>query len=96
MIHRLFLGLALVGLAACNGPSPHFRGLPAQRVTVEGSTFDVRHTDRFAEAVRLNAQYAPRPGPIAARAAIAMHQVTGCRISQLRGDAAVILGFLDC
>ena len=39
---RLLLIIAVViGLAACTVPSRDFRGIPAQRITVEGSVFDV-------------------------------------------------------
>ena len=91
-----FLLLALLVLTACNTPGPHFRGLPATTVTVEGSTFDVRVRDDKAEAIRTNMEYAPRFGPIRKRAAIAMAQVSGCRVKEVRGDQAQALGLLDC
>ena len=83
-------------LAACNTAGPHFRGLPATRVTVEGSTFDVRVGDGLAEAIRVNPEYAPRFGPIRARAAFAMEQVSGCLVTEVRGDQALALGRLAC
>lgn len=86
--------LALV--SGCAMPSPHFRGIPATRVTVDGSVFDVRVRGHLAEAVRVNPQYAPRLGPIGGRAAFAMAQVSGCRVDGVLGDAAMILGVLDC
>ena len=49
-----------------------------------------------AEAVRLNPQYAPRLGPIGDRAAFAMAQVSGCRVTGVLGDQVVITGVLDC
>ena len=55
-----------------HAPSPHFAGLPATRVIIEGSTFDVRVKSLQAEALRLNAEYAPRLGPIGVRASKAM------------------------
>mgnify|MGYP003142270538 CR=1 FL=1 len=68
---RLLLIIAVViGLAACTVPSRDFRGIPAQRITVEGSVFDVRIRGERAEAVRVNTQYAPRFGPIRGRAGI--------------------------
>ena len=89
------LALVLV-LSACNTAGPHFRGLPATRVTVEGSTFDVRVRDELAEAIRINAQYAPRFGPIRERAGVAMAQVSGCKVKEVRGDQAQATGVLDC
>ncbi len=85
-----------LGLAACNTAGPHFRGLPATRVTVEGSVFDVRVRDNLAEAMRVNMQYAPRFGPIRERAGIAMAQVSGCKVKEVRGDQALATGLLDC
>lgn len=93
---RITLILMAVVLAACNTPGPHFRGLPATRVTVDGSTFDVRVQPRLAEAMRVNREYAPRLGPIKDRAARAMAQVSGCRVTEVRGDQALATGILDC
>jgi len=85
-----------IGMSACNTAGPHFRGLPATRITVEGSTFDVRVRDELAEAIRVNAEYAPRFGPIKLRAGIAMAQVSGCKVKDVRGDQAQATGILDC
>lgn len=83
-------------LAACNTAGPEFRGLPATQITVQGSTFDLRLRGNRAEAIRVNAQYAPRVGPIHARAAFAMTQVSGCRVRALSGDQVQVVGTLDC
>jgi hypothetical protein len=91
--------LALVtclALAACNTPSPGFRGLPATRVTVDGSTFDVRVKGEKAEAIRVNAEYAPRFGPIRDRAERAMAQVSGCEVKAIAGDQALAVASLSC
>lgn len=90
------LPLVFLVLAACNMPGPHFRGLPATRVTVEGSTFDVRVRDELAEAMRINTEYAPRFGPIEGRAGRAMAMVSGCEVKEVRGDQALATGILDC
>jgi hypothetical protein len=95
-LHILGLWLALIGLSACDGPSPHFMGIEPVRVEVEGSVFAVRVKGNLAEAVRVNTQYAPRMGPIGTRAAKAMRQVSGCEVREIRGDQALILGVLDC
>lgn len=91
-----YLLLCLGLLAACNTPGPGFRGVPATQVTVDGSVFDVRVRGNTAEAIRTNRQYAPRPGPIETRARLAISQVSGCRVSRLKGDAAVIHARLAC
>lgn len=92
---RLVIPLLFL-LAACNTAGPHFRGLPATTVTVDGSTFDVRVNDRLAEAIRTNPEYAPRFGPIRARAREAMEMVSGCAVKEVRGDQAQATGILDC
>lgn len=96
MIRWTTLAVALMCLTACNTPSPHFAGLHATRVIIEGSTFDVRVKSLQAEALRLNAEYAPRLGPIGVRASKAMEQVSGCRVAKITGDAALVRGYLDC
>ncbi len=88
--------LAPLWLAACNTPGLDFAGQPATQVTVAGSTFAIRIADRRAEAIRLNPGYAPRLGPIGARAAFAMEQVSGCKVTKIKGDAAVVYGTLRC
>ncbi|MCG7522125.1 hypothetical protein [Ruegeria sp. Ofav3-42] len=88
--------LPLLVLAACSAGTPHFRNLPATRVAVNGSVFDVRVRGELAEAVRINTQYAPRLGPIRDRAGLAMAQVSGCPILDVLGDAAVTVGVLGC
>ena len=41
-------------------------------------------------------EYAPRFGPIKARAAKAMELVSGCAVKEVRGDQALATGILDC
>lgn len=91
-----FVMFCLTFLAACNTAGPHFRGLPATTVTVDGSTFDVRVRGELAEAIRTNAEYAPRFGPIRERAARAMAMVSGCEVKEVRGDQALATGLLKC
>jgi hypothetical protein len=94
---RIILLLLFIPLfAACNTAGPHFRGLPATTVTVDGSTFDVRVRGELAEAIRTNSQYAPRFGPIEDRAGRAMAMVSGCEVREVRGDQAQATGILKC
>ena len=81
---------------ACDTASPHFRGQAVQRITVEGSVFEVRLRGSLAEAVRVNPQYAPRLGPIRNRAQRAMEMASGCPVRDVLGDQAVLVGRLDC
>lgn len=83
-------------LAACNTPSPHFRGSQVTRVAVDGSVFDVRVRGNLAEALRINPQYSPRFGPIRERAGFAMAQVSGCKVVEVLGDQALATGVLAC
>ena len=88
--------LLVLALAACNTPTENFRGIVPMRVTVDGSTFDIRRRGDLAEAIRVNMEYAPHLGPIEGRAARAMAQATGCRVIRVTGDQALLLGRLDC
>ena len=88
--------LSLLVLAACSAGTPYFRDVPATRIAVNGSVFDVRVRGELAEAVRVNTQYAPRLGPIRDRAGLAMAKVSGCPILDVLGDAAVTVGVLGC
>ena len=95
--HGKLISLVVVlVLTGCNNPGPHFRYLPATRVTVADATFDVRVNQHLAEAIRINSQYAPRLGPIPVEAADAMRLVSGCRVTEILGDAAQLTGVLDC
>lgn len=86
----------LVALAACNAPGRHFEDLPATRVRVGEMVFDVRVRGDLAEAMRINAQWAPRLSGTSQPAALAMARVSGCRVTEIRGDQALMLGLLDC
>ncbi|KUJ85105.1 hypothetical protein AVO45_17775 [Ruegeria marisrubri] len=88
--------LSFLLLMSCAQATPHFAGVPATRVEVDGSIFDVRVRGNLAEAVRVNRQYAPRLGPIRDRAEIAMAQASGCPVMEVMGDAAVTTGVLGC
>ncbi|WP_407494562.1 hypothetical protein [Pseudooceanicola sp. MF1-13] len=88
--------LFLVLLAGCAAPTSGFRGAVSSDVVVEGSRFQVYRSGDQAQAVRVNSQFAPRIGPLAGRAAIAMQLVTGCRVTDMAGDAAVLVGRLSC
>lgn len=88
--------LMLLLLVACNMPSPAFRGVAPTRISVDGSTFDVRIKGNAGEAMRINAQYAPRFGVIQDRASRAMAQVSGCKVLSVTGDQALAFGRLKC
>ena len=93
---RFYTPFLLLVLASCNTAGPHFRGLEATTVTVDGSTFDVRVRGELAEAIRTNSEYAPRFGLIRERAGRAMAMVSGCEVKEVRGDQAQATGILRC
>lgn len=96
LLMKHHITLLFVLLAGCNTAGPHFRGLPATTVTVDGSTFDVRVRGELAEAIRTNSEYAPRFGPIRERAGRAMAMVSGCEVKEVRGDQSQATGILRC
>lgn len=91
----VFLAFA-VGLAACNTPSPGFKGHAPVRISVGQSTFDVRVDGNRAEAIRLNREWAPRLESVAPRAVAAIEKVSGCEVVKLGGDQALIEARLKC
>ena len=91
-----YLFLVVLSLSSCDTAGPQFAGIAPTRVTVDGSVFDVRVNGELAEALRRNPEYAPRFGPIRARAAFAMEQVSGCDVVEVVGDQALATGLLSC
>lgn len=65
-------------------------------MNIGGAAFDIRVRDNLAEAIRTNAQYAPRRGSLAAQATFAMETVSGCKVRDLKGDQTYLIGQLDC
>ena len=90
--------LLVLGLSGCDSPSPAFSGLNPVRVTVDGSTFSVRHTPFAAEAIRLNPEANPTRGGTVFKGAKAMVLASGCAVvtDTLDGDEAVVRADLDC
>ena len=88
----------LLPLLACNTPSFEFSGVPAQRVIVEKSVFDVRMIGDRAEAIRINREWAPHLGYMAARFARAFEAASGCTVrpNSMQGDQVVMQARLKC
>ncbi|PCJ10171.1 MAG: hypothetical protein COB16_02510 [Rhodobacteraceae bacterium] len=93
---RVAVVLSLVLLTNCTTATRHFRGVAVVHLDVDGSRFDIRVRGNLAEAIRINPQYAPRLGPLRARAGFAMAKVSGCKVTGVLGDQAVMTGVLDC
>ncbi|MBC7132153.1 MAG: hypothetical protein H5U16_03490 [Roseovarius sp.] len=81
---------------ACNAPSPGFRDIAPQRVTLGESVFDVRIRGRHAQAIRVSREWAPRMAAVAPRAASAIAALSGCEVPRLWGDQAMIEAVLVC
>lgn len=92
--------IGLIGPAGCSAPALHFDGIAPLRVTVQGSTFDLRRRKGrwdMVQLVRINAEFAPRLSQqLGRRAEIAVERTYGCPVRQILGDAAVMVAQLDC
>ena len=91
--------LALItGLAGCDGPSPAFSGLATRNVTVDGSTFAVRHNGQEAEAIRTNREWRPPLGRTLLKGYMAIMLASGCAVDpgSLDGDTNIVRADLDC
>jgi len=96
MSRGLALSVLCLLLTACHAASPYFLGIPAKRVSIEGSVFDVRVRNDLAEANRISPQIAARFQEVAVQAARAIRIASGCDVVEVRGDPAQILGVLSC
>ncbi len=92
---RCLIGLVCL-LSGCNAPGLDFQDVPATRIHIDRSTFDVRVRGTRAEAIRLNTENAPRLAAVAPRGVVAIEKVSGCHVRKLEGDAAVMQAWLDC
>ena len=93
---RLILVLVAISVTACDAPTSGFRGGEVSRHQIGGAAFTVYVKGGQAQAVRTNRQYAPRVGPLAGQAVVAMQRASGCRVTEVAGDAAVLVGRLSC
>ena len=87
---------AAAALAGCATPDTAYRGIPAVRMDMGGSLFDIRVKGRRAEAIRRNPQWAPRLASVGVPAVLAIEAVSGCRVARLTGDQARMQATLDC
>ena len=85
-----------LALAGCNAPEFDFRGVDPVRMSLGGSTFDIRVKGARAEAIRVNSQYAPRLATVGPQAVLAIEKVSGCKVARLDGDAAMMWAALSC
>jgi hypothetical protein len=90
--------ILVIGLAGCDTPSPAFKGVPAQIVTVEPSVFEVRRLGTQVELLRTNTEYAPTFASIIPRASRAVLIATGCtpRPQSWAGEQTLMQVEIDC
>ncbi len=90
--------IAAFALTACNGPGLQFKDRPANRIQMDGYTFNIFLKDGRAEAVRVG--FVPRRdlGKVYLSAARAMELASGCRVidKSMRGDPAQMWARLNC
>jgi len=89
----------LVTLVGCGAqPAPEFFGAQRSKVSRDGRSYVVFHTDKRVEVVRLG--YAPRGTHQAIRATMIdlIPEVTGCKLvdSTLQGDSGEMRGSIRC
>ncbi|SEK44536.1 hypothetical protein [Roseovarius nanhaiticus] len=92
----MILIVAALALMACDTPGPAFRGVEPVRIGLRGDVFDVRVDGVQAQAMRLNARWAPNLDSVAPNGVLAIEEVSGCRVRKLYGDAALMTARLDC
>ncbi|SMC10781.1 hypothetical protein ROA7745_00588 [Roseovarius aestuarii] len=90
------VAMALLAVIGCDAPGPAFRHADVTRIRIDQSVFAVRVLDLRAQAIRLNAEPAPRLAAVAPRGVMAIEKASGCRVRRLEGDAAVMQAWLDC
>ncbi len=94
---RVFVAfVGLTCLAACDTGTPQYWGIDPVRVEARGMVFDVRVKGDRAEALRKNVMALPRAGDVSSAAAVAIAQVSGCKIAGLTGDPSIVEAKLDC
>lgn len=100
---KLAVYCVAIFLAACDSPSPGYKGVPGNRVEVGNFLFSVRVQGANAEAIRLRPGSIPRYSDLIRAGAIAIEVVSGCAIAKptthqasLGGDQAVVWARLDC
>ena len=99
MMQRWIAPLFLVALVGCGAqPAPEFFGAQRSKVSRDGRSYVVFHTDTRVEVIRLG--YAPRGAHRAIRATMIdlIPEVTGCKLvdSTLQGDSGEMRGSIRC
>lgn len=83
-------------LVACDSPSPAFHGADVSRHDIGGNTFSVYVKGGQAQAIRTNFAKHPDIRVIAFQAETAIETASGCPVTEIYGDVALLTGTLDC
>lgn len=90
------LALLAVLLAGCDSPSPAVARWQRATVATGGMVFGVHWSVDRAEAYRTSRHLRPRLSAVQANAAVAIEQASGCRVSAIGGDHAIVTARLAC
>lgn len=88
--------LCVLLLAACDSPTPKVARWQKATVTEGGMTFGLHWTATEAEAYRTSKHLRPRLSLVRANAARALTRATGCTVTAVSGDQAIVTAQLDC
>jgi hypothetical protein len=88
--------IAALLLTACDSPSPAMRASRNATIDVGGMTFGVHWTDSEAEIYRTGWARRDQWAQIPANAEIATEKVTGCEVTSMDGDPALMTARLKC
>ena len=85
-----------MALFACDSPSPAFLHANASKHMVGGNQYSVYVTETQAQAIRTNFATRPEMRIIARQAETAIEVASGCSVTEIHGDVALLTGQLDC
>ncbi|MEE2946604.1 MAG: hypothetical protein VX444_15665 [Pseudomonadota bacterium] len=95
-MRALTIAMFAIILAACDSPSPEYRHAQVSRQVIGEHSFSIYFTQYKAQAIRTNFAKRPDIRAIARQAEQAIERATGCPVSEIYGDVAVLDGVLDC
>lgn len=95
-MRRLLCLFLSSGLAACDSPSVEFMGGQKSVHNIGGHSFSVHVKGAKAQVIRTNFAKKPDLQNISRQAELAIEQATGCPVTEIYGDVAVMAGSIDC
>ena len=95
-MRALTIAMIATIFAGCDSPSPEYRDAQVSRQVIGEHSFTVYFTQSKAQAIRTNFAKRPDIRVIARQAEQAIERATGCPVSEIYGDVALLDGVLDC